>query len=1322
MSDELALRAHRDWLGYVQPEGLVVTPKALFDAQAQVEQNVAERQVKFRGLVEEVRLTPNDPGQMAVRDIPSLITDFWEWKREDLVGLENPAAIPERLSVVLPEYGETLRPTFCVGSHNPGPKGEKEWIALFKTLDVAADLDADEDSGDRRWRASPQAKFERLLRETKIPIGVLTNRRAIRLVYAPSGESSGHITFPVDAMCEVDGRPILAAFHMLFEAARWFILPEEQRLPAILRNSRKFQNDVSEKLAKQVLGALYELLRGFQSAHDASGRVLLEETLKKDPNHIYAGLLTTLLRLIFILYAEDRDLLSTDPLYTNNYSIAGLFDRLRADDDHYHDTMDQRYGAWAGILALFRMIYDGAKHGDFHLPQRHGDLLDADKYPFLEGRPYGSLRAPGSRIEPPLVSDGVVYRVLSKLLILDGERLSYRALDVEQIGSVYETMMGFELGVAAGRSIAIKATKSGGAPVTVNLDELLAEPPKERAKKLKGLAGQDVSGDPKKKLEEASSPEAIVEALEKKVAKIATPQIISTGAMVLQPSDERRKSGSHYTPRSLTEPIVRTALRPIFERMGEKPTPEQLLDLKVCDIAVGSGAFLVEACRQLGDELVKAWRNHRKMPVIPPDEDEVLHARRLVAQRCLYGVDKNPLAVDLAKLSLWLVTLAKEHRFTFVDHALKHGDSLVGLTRKQIENFHWEESGQIETITILIKKQVGAVLKLRTEIEESKEGVSENELRLKLKNADEALGRARLIGDLAVGVFFDADKARVRQDLRERLLRKVESDLSDGKGFNELLVLSQELSNGSRGIAPFHWDIEFPEVFERVNPGFDAIVGNPPFLGGSRISEVAGRVYFQWLVTFYPPCQHQCDLVAFFFRRCYALLRDKGCLGLIATKTLAQGDAREGGLRTILSHQGQIYSATLRYKWPGQAAVTVCIVHIAKKLGVTPILLDGKPVSRISAYLNAGAVDDSPAKLSSNPYFSKGSQIYGRGFLFADDDLAASPLSEMQRILSAHPDWESRILPYVGGEEICADPGQLPDRYAIYLSDVENESKLDQWPELKAIIEAKVKPERLKLGNNPNNTPLKKKWWAYQAHRPELQRLIQSLSRVLVISGISTHRSFAFHSTRAIFSNNVVVIARDDFAAFCVLQSRVHELWSSFTSSTLEDRLGYRPSDSFETFPFPRDFDKNGEIAKTGEAYYAFRASKMINNNEGLTKTYNRFHDPHERDPDILKLRALHSAMDRVVLDAYGFTDISTDCRFLLNYEIAEEDWGDKKKPYRYRWSDETRDEVLTRLLALNAKKAEEERVADAAATPPPKPKQPSRKRKNNDFATPEML
>ena len=492
--------------------------------------------------------------------------------------------------------------------------------------------------------------------------------------------------------------------------------------------------------------------------------------LKDDPNQVYAGLLRVLLRLVFILYAEDRSLLSNDEVYQKYYSVIGLFERLREDAGRYTDTMDHRFGAWAQLVTLFRLIYDGGRHGGLKLLPRKGYLFDPDRYPFLEGRPKGSKREPGERTEPPRVSDGVVFRVLQNLLILDGERLSYRTLDVEQIGSVYETMMGFNLEVAQGRSIAIKPTKPHGAPTTINLEELLAAKPADRAKWLKEKSDQAVTGQAAAALKEAATPEDAVAALERKVSFAATPRVVPAGAMVLQPSDERRRSGSHYTPRILTEPIVETTFRPILERLGPNPTPEQILDLKVCDPAMGSGAFLVAVCRLLAELLVRAWHAHKCVPKdIPPDEDEILHARRIVAQRCLYGVDKNPMAVDLAKLSLWLATLAKDHPFTFLDHALKCGDSLVGLTKAQILGFHWKPEKQRDFARAAIEGQLGRALEQRRQIREAPDGTSEALLRERLTAADGFLDPGRRYGDLVVSAFFAADNDRRRKERLESL-------------------------------------------------------------------------------------------------------------------------------------------------------------------------------------------------------------------------------------------------------------------------------------------------------------------------------------------------------------------------------------------------------------------------------------------------------------------------------------------------------------------------------------------------------------------------
>src|SRR5579875_2426286 len=552
MARDPELLTHLEWLGYLQPVGLVVSAPALIAAPAFPAKNIIPDHARFLDLVEPVAIEGADDPQPAIRDFPRFATQILGWEPADLIGAEGGEPLPETLEVALPEYNETLRPSYAVPEFDEDAGGERKWLMLVQRVKLGLDLDEtpESDSKDHRWQASPQARFERLLRETQVPIGLLSNGTHLRLVYAPRGETSGHLTFPVQAMTEVAGRPIFAALLMLLSAERLFTLPDKQRLPNILAESRKYQNLVSTKLAEQVLAALYELLRGFQAANDQRHGALLRDVLEDDPNEVYAGLLRVLMRLVFLLYAEDRSLLSNDEVYQKSYSVIGLFERLREDAGRHTDTMDHRFGAWAQLLTLFRLIYDGGRHGGMKLLARKGYLFDPDRYPFLEGRSQGSRRQPGERTEPPRVSDGVVFRVLQNLLILDGERLSYRTLDVEQIGSVYETMMGFSLEVARGRSIAIKPTKSHGAPTTINLEELLAVKPADRAKWLKEKTDQGVTGQAAAALKDAQTPEDVVAALEKKVAREATPNIVPPGAMVLQPSDERRKSGSHYTPRS----------------------------------------------------------------------------------------------------------------------------------------------------------------------------------------------------------------------------------------------------------------------------------------------------------------------------------------------------------------------------------------------------------------------------------------------------------------------------------------------------------------------------------------------------------------------------------------------------------------------------------------------------------------------------------------------------------------------------------------------------------------------------------------------------
>ena len=1287
----------------------------------------------------------------------------WSFSPAGYAGTEE-APIPAELEAVLPEGGEVLRPDFAVradpvrrasaarpefsvresaAGYSPtasrGPatghgaerehtaaSGASSWQLLVRVCEPGEDFDHVTRARSRAnggLEASPHGRMERLLRHTGVAAGLLFNGTALRLISAPRGESSGWLDFRIADMLPTAGRPISTAMRLLLGQTRLLSVPRPKRLAALLEDSRKYQNEVSERLAEQVLHALYELLRGFQAAHDTSKGELLREPLADNPDEVYRGLLTVVLRLVFLLYAEERDMLPQDETFLGAYSLAGLYERLREDAALHPDTMDQRFGGYAQLLALFRMVHDGARAGAMRLPPRHGALFDPDRYRFLEGRGAGGCRQNGERIDPPLVPDGTIYRVLEKLIVLDGERISYRALDVEHVGSVYETMMGFRLETAEGLTVAIRAAKKQGAPAAVNLNRLLDQPPATRAKWLQERTDRKLTDRLRRAARDAGTMEALHAALDPVIDRNATPDLVPQGAMVLQPSEERRRSGSHYTPRELTEPIVRTALAPIFDRLraegGGPLRPEQILDLKVCDPAMGSGAFLVEACRQLGDALVAAWQTHDAMPEIPPDENEIIFARRQVAQRCLYGVDRNPKAVDLAKLSLWLVTLAKDHPLTFLDHALRPGDALVGLSRRQLDAFHWKDDAkpfQAGFEAMRAREHLARASELRRRIREADDSVSEIELRHLCDDARFETDNVRLLGDLALAAFFDGAKPKQREDLRRQLADAVQRGEMHG-----YVCWLEELRRREPPLAPFHWEIEFPEVFDRGNSGFDAVVGNPPFLGGKRISTTLGDGYRDWLAVLHRESNSNADVVAHFFRRAFDLIRAGGTLGLIATNTIAQGDTRSTGLRWICNNGGEIYRARRRVKWPGLAAVVVSVLHVHKGDFSDVKRLDGDPVDAITAFLFHRGAHDDPARLKANAGKSfQGSIVLGMGFTFDDTDKKgiASPFSEMHRHIAEQPRNRDAIFPYIGGEEVNTSPTHAHHRYVINFrdyplrreelaerwADADEEQRREwlrngivpldypgtaaaDWPELLEIVRTRAKPER----DVQKRKALRGRWWQYADKRPGLYSAIRDLERALVVSRVGQQAAFAFGPAGMVYAESLVVFPLDTYAAFCTLQTRPHEIWARFFGSSLEDRLRYTPSDCFETFPFPDGWNTHPNFERAGTDYYHYRADLMIRHDEGLTKTYNRFHDPNETDPEIARLRDLHAAMDRAVLDAYGWTDIPTDCEFLLDYEIDEEDWGTRKKPYRYRWPDEVRDEVLARLLELNAERAREE-------------------------------
>ena len=203
----------------------------------------------------------------------------------------------------------------------------------------------------------------------------------------------------------------------------------------------------------------------------------------------------------------------------------------------------------------------------------------------------------------------------------------------------------------------------------------------------------------------------------------------------------------------------------------------------------------------------------------------------------------------------------------------------------------------------------------------------------------------RTVGDLLVAAFFNGMKPKDREELKQLYLAATLQHNSAEELEDVLAEPLERLREGEKGIQPLHWQLAFPDVFGREQPGFDVFVGNPPFAGKNTIAEGSPEGILDWFKQLHPESHGNADLVAHFFRRCFDLLRPGGSLGLIATNTIAQGDTRSTGLRWIChqDQKGTIYSARKRYKWPGVAAVVVSVVHLLKGAYAGAKLLERRP-------------------------------------------------------------------------------------------------------------------------------------------------------------------------------------------------------------------------------------------------------------------------------------------------------------------------------------------------------------------------------------------
>ena len=1039
-----------------------------------------------------------------------------------------------------------------------------------------------------------------------------------------------------------------------------------------------------------------------------SGRALL---LGLAGEHIYEAALTLMMRLVFLFFAEERDLLPiTNPVYRENYAVSTLHDQLRdAADRLGEEVLERRYDAFPRLLAGFRAVHAGIAHDLAALPAYGGDLFDPDRFPFLEGR------APGSDwrttpAQPCPIHNRTVLHLLGALQFLEmkvpgggreSRRLSFRALDIEQIGHVYEGLLDH----TARRATEIVLGLDGKDEPDLALSEL------KRRHTQPGFVEwlADETGRSAKAIEKAIAPTTVDDPLRwpewEQVAPFAglvrrddngDPSVIPAGSLYVTAGTARRQTGTQYTPRSLTESVVEHALAPlVYTGPAEGQPPEawrlqpagRILDLKVCDFACGSGAFLVAAARYLSARLAEAWdaaqREHGagvqitpyghpssglpEEELIPSTPDERgIYSLRIVVERCLYGVDRNPLAVEMAKLSLWLLTLQRNRPFTFLDHAIRCGDSLLGVDLKQLST--WSLSGEGKQ-SVLFNDDLSFAA-------DKREGLMKMQYRPEDQRRllDAALAktrRHRAAADRLIATAFEANPlasaAAVSMALEEQ-----ESE-------------AQKILEGKR---PFHWLVEFPEVFLHGG-GFDAIVGNPPFIGGQRITGALGQPYRDYLVEYIAGGQRgSADYVAYFFLRAERLLKTGGTAGLLATNTIAQGDTREVGLDQMTAHGATVYRALPSRKWPGEASLEVAHIWFRKGSWGGPFLLDDTAVDGITSQLRSpGSVIGRPYRLVANHGKSQiGSYVLGMGFVL--DPEAA------QRLLDKDPRNRDVLFPYLSGEDVNSRWDPSPSRRVINFRDWPIEMAME-YSDCFEIVERLVKPDRARLATGDATARDRaRRWWQFARPSRNLYAMLAGFERVLVRARVSSHPTTTFMPSDCVFSEGTVVVASSDNADFSMLQATFHGDWYRNYGSTLETRLRYTPSDCFETFPFPLSVDA---LESIGERYHSHRRDIMTARREGLTTTYNRFHSPHEVSHDIATLRALHVEMDNAVAAAYGWTDLDLSHGF-----------HQTKQGIRYTISEAARRKVLDRLLGLNHERYATEQSAAAAA---PRPKAKVRKR-----------
>ncbi|MEV5710258.1 DNA methyltransferase [Actinoallomurus sp. NPDC052274] len=1185
---------------------------------------------------------------------------------------------------------------------------------------VVDPVDSLRDPLDDGWATSPVDRMEELLRAGGIPIGVVTDGRWWAIVSAR--EQTMVASGIVDAQTWIEEPQTRNAFIALLQRRRLVGGKPADRLTELFRESVAAAEEITEALGTQVRRAVELLVQALSEA--ALGTT--PDPLPPNRADVYEAAVTMLMRVVFLLFAEERGLLPQSQLFSMGYGISGELDALDARArEEGSEALDATHLTWHRLLATSQALYRGASFEDLRLPSYGGSLFDPARFGFLTARgERGTLAI--------TVSDRVMLEVLKAVQMarLRGQparRISFRDIDVEQIGYIYEGLLGYSCAEVGEITVGLIG-KPGEEPEiplarletlaeTKRTDAALADAiiawakenqpaatPPTKAALAKAIRETEKVQDTEHALRAVTTDAALRDRLRPFIGIIRRdlrnrPLVVLPGGVVVIETPSRASAGAHYTPRSLAEEVVQHALEPLVFDPGphqavdgwEPVSSDRILDLKVVDIACGSGAFLVAAARYLAARLVEAW--HRQGEAIGTPHELQTHAIRMVVATCLYGADINAMAVEMCKLSLWLVSLDPKLPFSFVDDKVLHGNSLLGLTdARQLKFMHIAPA---TTQPSLFELDVDDVLtqavrlrrQLATEVDDRDPQRSATTKRRQWRDYQKLTEQLSDVADgvVAAGLRLGGKPGKALREAYENLRIAVERAYPRSEDEPDRAMLDAILSAGLTPTVPtdyerwkpLHWILAVPDVMERG--GFDAIIGNPPFLGGQKLTGSMGTNARDWFVNVLAGgTKGSADLVGYFFLRAMSLLTSHGNLGLIATNTVAQGATREVGLDRMVADGFTIVRAIQSKSWPA-ASANLEYAAVWGSRGTIPTAVprvaDDIVVDRISTLLEpAGRVDGAPIRLAENAGIAfQGCIVLGMGFVLDPEEAAAW--------IEADPRNKDVLFPYLNGEDLNSRPDTSPSRWVIdFQSRSEDQAK--EYPMPFGHVLQEVRPERARKAKAVREAP----WWLFLRSRPAMRKAIARLDEVLVIALVSKTVMPVRVPTGQVFSHMLGVFATDSFADQAVLSSSLHQTWAIKNGSGMRNDPRYTPSDVFETFPRPEPSERLTEIGRTLDAE---RREIMLGRDLGLTKLYNLVNDPDiadSADAHVARMREIHVELDEAVIDAYGWGDVPLEHGFHTYRQMR-----------RWTVSPTARVEILDRLLEENHRRA-----AAQGDTPPP--------------------